>query len=87
MEQSRASNHQKEGLAAVKKKTAGFFSRVEVFNGGYTSDLVFAANQFSVALEVDIKTKGQPRRNMDEICVNQEDKGKLVRVVFFFPAG
>jgi hypothetical protein len=33
MEPARASNHQKEGLAAVKEKTAGFFSRVYEFYG------------------------------------------------------
>jgi hypothetical protein len=87
MEPARASNHKTEGLAAVIENTTRFFSRVEVFNGEYTSDPLFAVNIFCVSMEMYIKMKGQPRRNMDEICVNQEDKGKLIRVAFFFPAG
>ena len=45
-----------------------------------------AGNWFTVPMSMDVTMKGQPRMQMDEMCLYQVRDGKIVREQFFYDA-
>ena len=77
--------HQRtEGKKALIKKNIEFVSLMEEFHGTRVSDPVIAGNYFSVSMTLDVTLKGQGRQHMNEICIYQVEKGKIISEQFFF---
>ena len=72
------------GLDGVKQKAENFNSMVEEVHGMEISDPVIADNFFSCSMKMDVTFKGAPRTSMEEICLYQVKKGKIVKEEFFF---
>jgi hypothetical protein len=74
----------KDSLAGIIEKGAGFRDMIEEVHGTTVSDPVIAADHFSIALTLDVTLKGMGRVNMDEICVYRVKDGKVVKEQFFY---
>ena len=74
----------KDSLAGIIEKGAGFRAMIEEIHGGSVSDPVIAADHFSIALTLDVTLKGMGRVNMDEIAVYRVKDGKVVKEQFFY---
>lgn len=73
-----------KGMTAIREKGKLFGELVEEMFGGYCSDPVVGGNFFSVAMGMDVKMKGQPRMQIDEIAVFEVKDGKIVKEQFFY---
>lgn len=75
-----------EGMEAFVAKGQAWQSQVEEIYGCKVSDPIVAGNHFSCTMALDIKMKGQERKNDDEeICVYKVENGKIVMEQFFYP--
>ena len=57
---------------------------MEEVHGGWCSAPVVGGKYFSVGMGMDVTFKGQPRMNVDEVCVYEVENGKIVKEQFFF---
>ncbi len=73
-----------EGLEGVIQKAEHFNSMVEEHYGIEVSDPLVADNYFSVTMSMDVKMKGAPRMDMEEICVYGVKDGKITLEQFFY---
>lgn len=73
-----------EGLAAIKQKSINFQSMVQEFHGIEIGNLIFSDTHFALYWKFDVTFKGQPRIQMDEICVYKVANGKIVLEQFFY---
>ncbi|MGH8158199.1 MAG: SnoaL-like domain-containing protein [Rhodanobacter sp.] len=76
-----------KGLPAILEKGRQFSASIEAVHGGSVSEPVIAGNWFSVAMAMDVTTKGRGRMNMSEICVYHVRDGKIALEQFFFDMG
>jgi hypothetical protein len=73
-----------EGMTAIHEKGKQFQAMIEEMYGGYQGEPIVGGNFFSVAMGMDLKMKGMPRMNFDEIAVYEVKDGKIVKEQFFF---
>lgn len=73
-----------KGLAAIKEKGELFNQSIEEVHGGYSTEPVVGGTHFSIAMGLDVTFKGQPRTQIDEICVYEVKDGKIVKEQFFY---
>jgi len=73
-----------KGIEALREKAKRFGEMIEEVYSGYCSEPVVGGNFFSVAMGMDVKMKGEPRMQMDEIAVFEVKDGKIVKEQFFF---
>ena len=57
---------------------------VEEMHGGSVGEPSVAGNWFTVPMSMDVTMKGQPRMQMDEMCLYQVRDGRIVREQFFY---
>jgi len=73
-----------EGREALREKGRQFEGMVEEMYGAEVSDPLVANDFFSVVMTIDVKYKGEERRDDSEICVYQVKDGKVVLEQFFY---
>jgi hypothetical protein len=72
-----------DGLAAIQERERQFMDSVEEMHGIVIDEPVMAGNFFTVSMALDTKFKGRGRVNMEELCVYEIDRGKIVCEQFF----
>ena len=72
------------GLAAIRAKGQAWMEAVEEMHGGSVGEPSVAGNWFTVPMSMDVTMKGQPRMQMDEMCLYQVRDGRNVREQFFY---
>jgi hypothetical protein len=75
------------GLPSIIEKGRQFQGAIEAVHGSSVSEPVVAGNWFSVALTLDVTSKGRGRTKLEEICVYHVRDGKIVREQFFYEVG
>jgi hypothetical protein len=70
------------GLDAIKAKGEAFQSGIEEVHGMSVSDPVIANETFAITINMDVTMKGQPRMNMNELCIYTVKDGKIVKEQF-----
>ena len=74
------------GLAAIRAKGQAWMEAVEEMHGGSVREPSVAGNWFTVPMSMDVTMKGQPRMQMDEMCLYPVRDGRIVREQFFYDA-
>ena len=75
-----------KGLDAMRAKSRAWMEAVEEMHGGSVGEPSVSGNWFSVPMSLDVTMKGQPRMQMEEMCLYQVRDGKIVREQFFYDA-
>jgi ketosteroid isomerase-like protein len=75
-----------KGLDAMRAKSKAWMEAVEEMHGGSVGEPSVSGNWFSVPMSLDVTMKGQPRMQMEEMCLYQVRDGKIVREQFFYDA-
>ncbi|MDZ4839215.1 MAG: SnoaL-like domain-containing protein [Bacteroidota bacterium] len=73
-----------QGLEAINEKGKVFNEMVEEMHGGWSKEPQVVGNFFTVPMGMDIKMKGQPRMQMEEIALYEVKEGKIVKEQFFY---
>jgi len=73
-----------EGIEALRQKEGLFFAQVDEMFGSYMSETVVSTFFFSMMTGMDVKMKGKPRKNKEQICVFEVRDGKIVKEQFFY---
>ena len=71
------------GLPAIIAKGHTFTGMVETLHAVTVSDPLVAPDSFACTLTMDLTLKGQPRRQMSELCVYEVKDGRIVSERFF----
>ena len=72
------------GLEAIRLKGQKFNESIEAMHGGNTGEPIIGGTHFSLTMGMDVTMKGRDREKMDEICVYEVKKGKIVKEQFFY---
>jgi len=72
------------GKANVYKKSEDWLANVEAFHNSEISEPVIAGNHFTTKMTFDVTFKDIGRQQMDEVCVFEVNKGKIVNEQFFY---
>ena len=75
-----------KGLDAMRAKSKAWMEAVEEMHGGSVGEPSVSGNWFSVPMSLDVTMKGQPRMQMEEMCLYQVRDGRIVREQFFYDA-
>ncbi len=73
-----------EGFDKIREKAQQWKAMTEEMHGGYTNPPQVAGNFFVCTMGMDVKVKGQPRMQVDEVAVYEVRDGKIVLEHFFF---
>ncbi len=73
-----------EGYEAVLQKAEFFNNMVSEYHGNEVSEPLVADNFFSCRMKMDATFKEGGRQTMEEICLYEVEKGKIVKEEFFY---
>lgn len=73
-----------QGTDMLKMKGEQFGNMVEEWYGGDVSDPIISDDHFSVMMSMDVKYKGQERKQESEIIVYEVEDGKITSEQFFY---
>lgn len=73
-----------KGLDAIRLKGQAWMDSVQEVHASRMGEPMVAGHWFALPLALDITYKGQPRMQMEEICVYEVRDGKIVREQFFY---
>ena len=71
------------GLAAIRAKGQAWMEAVEEMHGDSVGEPSVAGNWFTVPMSMDVTMKGQPRMQMEVLCLYQVRDDKIMREQFF----
>ena len=72
-----------KGLDAILAKGVVWAESVEQIHGGSVDEPQVTGNWFSLPMMLDITMKGQPRMQMEVLCLYQVRDDKIMREQFF----
>lgn len=73
-----------KGMDAIRAKTVAWDESVVEIHNALVSDPIVSGNHFAVTMENDISFKDKGRIQINEICVYEVQRGKIVREQFFY---
>jgi len=75
------------GKEAITEKSNQWMASVQEFHGAEISEPQVAGNHFSCTMGMDVTFKDRGRHQVEEVCVYEVNKGKIVNEQFFYSMG
>jgi hypothetical protein len=72
------------GKPAILQKNKKWFESVKEFHECDVSDAIIAGNFFVCRMTIDVTFYGQPRMQLEEICVYEVANGQIVSEQYFY---
>jgi len=72
------------GIEGIRGKQTQWNNSVQEVHSIEISEPLVAGNFFTCTMNMDVTYKGQPRTQMEEVCVFEVENGKIVSEQFFY---
>lgn len=83
-EPSGAPTEKVNGIEGIRGKQTQWNNSIQEVHNIEISEPLVAGNFFTCTMNIDVTYKGQPRTQMEEVCVFEVENGKIVSEQFFY---